>query len=129
MFLIPPDALKDNINDYYTTYGNDRGQLIGYFPCSNTEDIWCSYYTVLSKDKLQRFAPVFYVSDMLFDSEPNDAVPGPALFFMGCDDGHMGMKFVSKEEALDWIKWCPYVDFNVLYQAYSERKINLYFHN
>jgi hypothetical protein len=128
MILIPPEALKDNINSFYTRFRHNS-ELLGYFPCSNMEDIWCSYYTVLTEDKLQRVAPVFYIPDMVFDSEPIGATPSPALFFLGCDDGPLGMKFVSKEEALEWIKLCPYVDFNQLYIAYSERKIDFYFHN
>lgn len=128
MFLLPPDTLTDNINTFYTTFRRNS-ELLGYFPCQNTDDIWCSYYSVLAKDEVNRVVPVFYVPDMAFDSEDPGSPETPALFFQGCDDGHLGLKFANKEEALAWIKNCPYVDFNQLYRAYCDGKQHLYFHN
>jgi hypothetical protein len=128
MFLIPPAALEGKINTYYTTWRRDS-VLLGYFPCENTEEIWCKYYSVGTLDEKHRVVPVFYVPDMVFDGEPEYAVPGHALFFLGCDDGHLGLKFEEKHKALQWIDDCPYVDFNQLYIAYTHGKVDLLFHN
>lgn len=126
MILIPPQALEGNIDEFYTEF-RSTSELLGYFPCSNTEDIWCAYYTVLSKDKMQRVVPVFYEPNLDFDT--GDAGSGPALYFMGCDDGHLGLRFDNREEAIEWIKTCPYVDYDHLYRDYGTGKVKLLYRN
>lgn len=126
MFLIPPEKLHGIINSYYETYRH-KSTLLGYFPCQNTGDIYCSYFSV--EAGIHRVVPVFYVPDMKFDSEHEYAAPGPALFFHGCDDGHLGVKFEEEWQAHKWLEECPYVDFNQLYIAYTQGKVELQYHN
>jgi hypothetical protein len=76
-----------------------------------------------------RVVPTFYVPDMKFDSEHISAAPGPSLFFKGCDDGHLGVKFEEEWQAYKWLEECPYVDFNQLYLAYTQGKVELQFYN
>jgi hypothetical protein len=67
---------------------------------------------------------------MVFDGEGHDTTPGPALFFMGSDDGHVGLKFPSEEDAFKWIDDAKYADFELLFLASSQGEITkLFFHN
>lgn len=126
MFLLPIDTVKPHINDYYLEYCKGS-ELLGFIPCSSANEGHSRYFSV--ETECGRVVPVFYVPDMLFISEPKDATPGPALYFMGCDDGSTGMKFESKEAALQWIKDCPYAEFEEFFLAQYEFKVKLEYHN
>lgn len=132
MILLPIATILPLINPYYTSFR--KGELLGFMPCSVGEDGYSRYYSCPTS-QVVRVAPIFYLDDMVFDSEPNDAKPGPALFFHGCDDGHMGMKFDSKEEALKWIEDCPYNDFEFMLEDQAKKHragqptIKFHYHN
>lgn len=127
MYLISIDAVTPHINSYYLTYRRGS-RLLGFMPCSQPQDAWAKYYSV--ETERGRVVPVFYVPDMVFDSEAGDAKPGPALYFMGCDDGHTGLKFESEAQAMQWLNDCPYGDFEFLFRDASNGVIpKLHFHN
>lgn len=117
MILLSIDTVTPFINSYYLTY-RQNSELLGFMPCSQVDNNHAAYYSVATT-KGVRVAPVFYVPNMIFDSEGDHAVAGPALFFRGCDDGHMGIKFETKADALQWLDACPYNDFEFLVQAYD----------
>jgi hypothetical protein len=117
MILLPIEAVKPYINDYYLTF-RQKSELLGFIPCSAGEDHGYSRYYSCETTKGIRVVPVFYVADMVFDHEhegqPFYNEPGPALFFMGCDDGHKGLKFASREDALKWIDEQIICDYEML---------------
>jgi hypothetical protein len=128
MYLISIDDVNPHINSFYLTY-RVGAKLLGFMPCaSNTERSSSAYYSVSTPNG--RVVPVFYVPDMLFDSESNGSSPGPALFFHGCDDGHTGYKFKSEDDAMTWLRNCPYADFESMFSdACMGKYTNLEFHN
>ena len=130
MYLLTPEQVAPHINNYYTTY-TEGSILLGYMQCSaNNGDYQVSikYYSV--ETPIGLVVPVFYVPDMHFDSEDDTVEPGPALFFMGSDDGHMGLRFSTKIQALMWIEECTYVDFaQLLIDNWTTDKIQLHSHN
>lgn len=108
MHLMPPSSIEPFIDAYFMTYGRDA-ELLGFIPArSDTEAAW-SYYSV--ETTKGRVAPVFFVPDMWFDSDSNEAPQGPAILFQGCDDGHMGIKFESRVAAIKWIDECTFGEF------------------
>lgn len=127
MYLLPIEMVKPHINEYYLTF-RDGSELLGFMACSTPAQPWASYYSVDTPKG--RVVPVFYVPDMVFDSEGEEAQPGPALFFQGCDDGHTGLKFASKDDALKWVEDCPYHDFELMFRDAAAGTIpKLYYHN
>lgn len=126
MYLIKPEQLDGKINPYYTKFIDSHGvELIGYWPASEK-----FYFCADSEDGA--VAPVFLIDTVhpdfhhwtnekwLFDTEYSRQEKGEvihgdwALFFLGCDDGHTGKRFATKEEALYWIAKCPEIDFKEL---------------
>lgn len=128
-------------------------ELIGYWPCSES-----IYYSCSSEHG--EVVPVFlghtveknphspwYGQNWYFDTETKfhkehgeritevrEDVVGKewALFFEGCDDGHCGLRFSSKEEALKWIADCPEIDFKEVIwgvDPFDKPKYKLEWHN
>ena len=124
MILLPIEAVKPYINEYYLTFRSRNCELLGFMPCSSHDNGAYSNYYSCETTKGSRVVPVFYVSDMVFDHEhkgqPFYDQPGPALFFMGCDDGHKGLKFESREAALKWIDDQTITDFDLLLNINAE---------
>lgn len=113
MFLIPTEIVLPHISPYYTTY-RQGSELLGFYPCTRVGEQGITYYS--EETPMGGVVPVFYVPDMVFDSQENDYTPRHALFFMGCDDGHTGLIFDSKQAALSWLAECPYMDFALLFK-------------
>lgn len=111
MILLPIASVAPYINNYYMTFLN--GELLGFMPCSEGADGYSRYYSV-ETTKGSRVVPVFFLPAFKFDSDHSDDPKGPVLFFHGCDDGHMGLKFQSKEDALTWIDEYPLTDFELI---------------
>lgn len=135
MILLPVELVKPYINEYYLTYRNNA-ELLGFMPCSEVEDGHSRYYSVTTT-KGSRVVPIFFVPDMVFDSDytTGNKDPQPALFFMGCDDGHMGLTFKSKTAALQWIDDQKVTDFELMLErdtkAYraGEQTLGFKYHN
>lgn len=122
MFLIPEQALVNNLNPFYQQFISGS-QLLGYFPCQNTDELWSQYYSCLTLDGKHRVVPVFYAPKMSLGAQ-NDV---SALFFRGCDDGSLALRMQNIQEALNWIDNCPYVDFESLFRAHAEGKTDFQF--
>lgn len=92
------------------------GELLGFMPCSTVEDgNYAKYYSV-ETSKGSRVVPIFYLQSFLFDSDKSEDDRGPVLFFQGCDDGHMGLHFNDRNEAIKWIDDLQITDFEYLIQ-------------
>lgn len=128
MILLPPDTFKDNINPYYLSCGK-RSKLLGFFPCQNNEEILCKYYSCLTEDEQYRFVPVFYINNKQIDYKDGVSIESPVIYFLGCDDGSLGVKVNDEADAIDWIAKCPYVDFNQLFLALCNGKSELIYFN
>ena len=107
-------------------------ELIGFWQCSEKE----RYYS--NGSECGRIVPVF-VGDSI-DSNPGSPYFGKkwkfdtekyktdeelgdwVLVFKGCDDGHIGMRFNSREEAIQFIKDCDYIDFaDFVHRYYNDK--------
>jgi hypothetical protein len=132
MILLPIESVAPFINDYYMKYSD--GELLGFMPCSTVENNYAKYFSV-ETTKGSRVVPVFYMKSFVFDSDKSDDDRGPALFFKGCDDGHMGLHFKDRDEALKWIDEQPITDFEFLVQIDTmnyragQRSIPFCYHN
>lgn len=111
MILLPIACVEPHINPYHMKYLN--GELLGFMPCSYGADGYSKYYSI-DTTKGSRVVPVFFLPKFKFDSDHSDDDKGPVLFFRGCDDGHMGLKFKNKDEALQWIDDQPITDFELM---------------
>jgi hypothetical protein len=89
-------------------YGR-TSELLGFIPARSDEGATWTYYSV--ETTKGRVAPVFFVPEMWFDSDPEGTPLGPAILFKGCDDGHMGIRFESREAAIKWIEDCKLGEF------------------
>lgn len=115
MILLPVDAVAPYINPYYMKFLD--GELLGFMPCSTVGDAnYAKYYSV-ETSKGSRVVPVFYLNSFTFDSDKSEDERGPVLFFKGCDDGHMGLHFRDRDEALKWIDDQPITDFEFMLQT------------
>jgi hypothetical protein len=117
MILLPVDAVKPFINDYYMEYLD--GELLGFMPCSSREPNYASYWSVETTQG-SRVVPVFYLESFVFDSESINTLKGPALYFKGSDDGSTGVRVESREHALKWISEQPFTDFELIMQDIAE---------
>lgn len=127
MYLLPLEAVP-GLDTYYTNF-RQGSSFLGFMPCSNPPtNSLAKYYSVEAPNG--RVVPVFFVPDMVFDSDPAPYTPSPALFFKGGDDGHTGVHVESEKDAQRWINDCKYVDFNQLLEdAINGKFIGLSFHN
>lgn len=99
-----------------------RHEPLGFFPCSNEE----RYYSIEVKEgNGMRVALVRWAVDI----EDMLGIRTNYLFFQGCDDGHVGLPFKTKQEALDWIRDCPYVDFAKIVAAGYSGELKLSWFN
>ena len=111
MILLPLSTVAPLINAYYTKH---NGDLLGFLPCSVIESDRQQYERYHSCETTMnvRVVPIFYMDNLAFDSSPD--LITPALFFRGCDDGHLGLRFASRDEAMSWLQNCPYNDFAMM---------------
>lgn len=119
MILLPIEAVSPYINSYYLTF-IPEAELLGFMPCSKVSGSGHTAYYSVETTRGSRVVPVFYIHDFLFGSQPLKDQAGPALFFKGSDDGHMGIKFNSREQALQWIDEQPINDFELLISIDTE---------
>lgn len=104
---------------YYTKYMTEFNcKFLGFVPALPDNNHWSqSYYCIRDRTddaELRRYSPVLYLhtDKFLFDSEYTIAKYEECLakyeskrhilFFVGCDDGHVGLRFESKEQALEY---------------------------
>jgi hypothetical protein len=131
MILLPIAAVEPYINSYYMTF--PKGELLGFIPCSSSDD-YSKYYSV-ETTKGSRVVPVFFIPEFKFDSDNSDDNKGPVLFFHGCDDGHIGLKFTTKEDALKWIDEYPLTDYELILELDAKAfragqpTIGFFYHN
>lgn len=112
MYLVPKEVVTD-INPYYTEFHDF--ELIGYWQSSEPHYFSCGYVTPVFLGHAEKVCKTFdgKYREWSFDYEaPKSNKENKwILFFMGCDDGHTGLRFETKEAAIEWIKDCKIVDF------------------
>lgn len=108
MYLIPTEVVRPHINPYFIKdYAG--WHLLGFMPCSDNSESVTKYFSVDTPHG--RVVPVYFLDHGYGDANQ------PVLFFHGNDDGHTGLPFASIDEAREWIKNCPYAEFDQLFTA------------
>jgi hypothetical protein len=155
MYLISPETLKGKIDDYFSQYmttGENNSEyqmweLIGYWPVSEHIYFSCRSkhgevvpvflgHTIEKNPASPYFGQMWYfhteyksekIKGEWFHNPVKEIVGEWALFFVGCDDGHCGKRFVSKEAALEWIANNPEIDFKQV--VWGNKDYGLEWHN
>ena len=108
MFLIPVEIVKPHVHPFFSK-NDSYWNLLGYMPSNSDPEASSHYYSV--ETEYGRVVPVYFLAKGYGDASQ------PLLFFRGCDDGHTGIPVASLDEALEWIKNCPYAEFDSLFRA------------
>lgn len=92
-------------------------EFLGFMPCSDKGNYFCV------ESPKGKFVPVllgnypykWYQNDLEYEEK------SWTLFFKGCDDGSVGLRFKFKNEALSWIDDQKEVDFYMIFLRWEEK--------
>jgi hypothetical protein len=123
MRLIPPTAFELLELSSWLREHRHGDVLLGFWHCSREE----SYYSCHINYSEDRIVPVFWCENYWSEQTGEK---GNFLYFKGCDDGHFGMgPFTNKEDALQWLKNCPYVDYAQMLKDHQNFGLGLHWYN
>ena len=127
MYLIPKELVT-----YSKWHSFLDFELLGYWQSSEACYYSCGLITPVSlgHTKSEYMMKGLHGATWQFGYLAPGTNPGHewALFFRGCDDGHTGIMFESREAALQWIADCTEVDFSKFIYNEKYKDITCY-HN